>query len=58
MTLKHWLMPCAKLAELSQQMKWWKLIVAGTCEYFGILGKTHSINAKGLSLKGSTACYS
>jgi hypothetical protein len=58
MTLKHWLMPCAKLAELSQPTKWWKLIVAGTCEYFGILGKTLSINAKGLSLKGLTACYS
>jgi hypothetical protein len=47
-----------KLAESSQLTKWWKSIVAGTYEYFGILGKTHSINAKGLSLKGLTACYS
>jgi hypothetical protein len=47
MTLKHWLMPCVKLAESSQLMKWWKLIVAGTYEYFAILGKTLSINAKG-----------
>jgi hypothetical protein len=51
-------MPCAKLAELSQPTKWWKLIVAGTCECYAILGKTLSINAKGLSLKGLTACYS
>jgi hypothetical protein len=51
-------MLCVKLAELSQPTKWWKSIVAGTYEYFGILGKTHSINAKGVSLKGSTTCYS
>jgi hypothetical protein len=58
MTLKHWPTPCAKLAASSQLTKWLKLIGAGTYEYFGILGKTHSINAKGLSLKGSSVYYS